>query len=65
MSPAMGDTLKNLQILYKRGGKIVEFIPLTLRLIEIRIKELGEKNIQVANEYNELGVAYYHIQNIE
>jgi len=38
MSPAIGDTLKNLQMLYKRGGKLMEFIPLTLRLLEIRVK---------------------------
>ncbi len=41
MSPAVGDTLKNLQMLYKRGGKLMDFIPLTIKLIDIRIKELG------------------------
>lgn len=38
MSPAVGDTLKNLQMLYKKAGKLMEFIPLTLKLIDIRIK---------------------------
>jgi len=41
MSPALGDTFKNLLMLYKRAGKLMEFIPLTTRLIEIRKKELG------------------------
>jgi tetratricopeptide (TPR) repeat protein len=57
--------LKNLQSLYKRAGKLMEFIPLTIRLVEIRSKESGEESAQVATELNELGVAYYHINNLE
>ncbi len=33
MSPALGDSIENLQMLYKSSGNLMEFIPLTLKLL--------------------------------
>ena len=52
-------------MLYKRAMKFIELIPLTIELIKIREKELGLQHKTVANEYNQLGMGYYYIENYD